>query len=80
MAKEREANLARDQYSEDLRKMGAHAIAVDKVKRKGADTFAVVAFFEKNPAEAPETLDVKQGKRLLHVPLVVRVQETFKPE
>ncbi|HEV7242762.1 MAG TPA: hypothetical protein VGQ36_26270 [Thermoanaerobaculia bacterium] len=80
MATEREANLAREQHSADLRKMGAHAIAVDEVKRKGAVTFAVIASFEKKPAEAPRTLEVKSGKRTVQVPLVVRVQEKFRLE
>jgi len=80
MATEREANLAREQYSDELRKKGAHALAVDEVKRKGAETFAVIAYFEKKPADAPATLEVKRGKKTLQVPLVVRVQEKFKPE
>lgn len=80
MATEREANLAREQHSDFLRKMGAHAIAVDEVKRKGSEAFAVIAFFEKKPEDTPETLEVKKGKGKVQVPLVVRIEEKFKPE
>ena len=80
MATEREANLAREEHSDSLRKLGAHAIAVDEVKRKGAETFGVIAYFEKKPKDAPKTLEVKSGKEMLKVPLVVRVAKKFKPE
>jgi hypothetical protein len=80
MATEREANLAREEHSDFLRKLGAHAIAVDEVKRKGAGTFAVIASFEKKPKEAPKTLEVRKGNRTLKVPLVVRVEEKYKLE
>lgn len=80
MASEREANLARDRYSDFLRGLGAHAIAVDEVKRGGEKTFAVIAFFEHKPSGAPRTLEVRSGKRTTAVPLVVRVSEKYRPE
>lgn len=80
MASEREANLGREQYSDFLRELGAHAIAVDEVSRKGEKTFAVVAYFEKKPQDAPPTLKVRSGKRTVEVPLAARVMERFKPE
>lgn len=80
MASEREANLARDEHSDFLRKLGAHAIAVDEIKRGGEKSFAVIASFEKEPDDAPAALKVKRGKRTLEVPLVVRVAEKFRPE
>ena len=80
MVSEKEANLAREQYSDFLRGLGAHAIAVDEVAHKGEKTFAVVAFFTKKPADVPGTLEVKSGKTTLAVPLVARVTEKFKPE
>lgn len=80
MASEREANLAREQHSDLLRSLGAHAIAVDEVRRKGEKTFAVIAFFEKKPDGVPSTLEVKSGKRSTEVPLVARVMEKFRPE
>ena len=80
MSGEKEANLARDQHSDYLRKLGAHAIAVDEVKRKGETDFAVVAYFEEKPDDVPPTLEVKAGKKTLAVPLIARVQEKFRPE
>jgi hypothetical protein len=80
MISEKEANLAREQYSNFLRDLGAHAIAVDEVKRQGQKTFAVVAFFTQQPDDVPATLEVKKGKTTLEVPLVARVIEKFKPE
>jgi hypothetical protein len=80
MTTEREANLARTQHADFLRQLGAHAIAVDEVKRKGDTDFAVIAFFEAKPDDVPRTLEVKSGKKTLEVPLVARVQEKFKPE
>ena len=80
MATEREANLAREQHSDALRKMGAHAISVDIVKQKGEETFAVIAFVEKKPDDAPKTLEVKRGNRTVKVPLAVRVAERYQPE
>jgi hypothetical protein len=80
MATEKEANLAREKHSDALRNLGAHAIAVDQVQRKGEKTFAVVAFFDEKPEKVPQKLTVKTGKKTLEVPLVARVSEKFKPE
>lgn len=80
MTTEREANLAREQHADFLRQLGAHAIAVDEVKRKGDTGFAVIAYFEEKPEGIPHTLEAKSGKKTLEVPLVARVQEKFKPE
>lgn len=80
MANEKEANLAREQYSDFLRNLGAHAIAVDEITRKGKKTFAVIAFFEKKPDELPNALEIKSGKRTVEIPLIGRVMEKYKPE
>jgi hypothetical protein len=80
MTSEHDAHAAREQHAEYLRRLGAHAIAVDEVKRKGNEGFGVIAFFEEKPKEIPRTLEVKRGKKKLEVPLVARVQEKFKPE
>ncbi len=77
----RYAEMARRQWSESLRKLGAHSIAVDQVKRGGVKTHAVVAFFEKEPPKTvPKSLEVTTGKKTVTVPLVVQVMEMFKPE
>ena len=80
MASEDEANLAREQHSDFLRNLGAHGITIDEVKRKGEKSFAVIALFEQQPDNVPETLEVNSGAKTLTVPLVARVTEKFKPE
>jgi hypothetical protein len=81
MASEREANIAREQFSQFLRDLGAHAIAVDEIKSGGRKSFAVVAYFAEKPAgDIPKSLEIKSGKKSLEVPLAVRVMEMFSPE
>lgn len=80
VATEKEANLAREQHSDSLRDLGAHAITIDEVTRGGVKTFAVIAMFEKKPKTAPKTLAVKKAKGTLDVPLVTRVSEKYRPE
>ena len=76
MASEKEAQRAREQYSDFLRRLGAHSIAVYELQRRGQKGFAVVAYFSEKPAEAvPETLELGSGKRKLAVPLVVEVMK-----
>ena len=80
MASERAAHRAREQHAEFLRQRGAHAIAVDEIRRGGKPTFGVVAYFERKPAGLPETLAVGRGKTRVTVPLAVRVTKRFRPE
>lgn len=80
MASEKEAHLAREKHSEYLRKLGAHAIAVDQVDDKADDGYGVIAMFEKNPPDVPKSLDVTVGKKQVSVPLKVQKAERFKPE
>jgi hypothetical protein len=80
MASEKAANLARARYAESLRRLGAHAIAVDTVRRQGKKTFGVVAYFERKPSGVPRALEVTSGGKRLAVPVATRVIERFKPE
>lgn len=80
MASEQQANRAREQHSDSLRELGAHAIAVDEINRGGRKTFAVVAFFEEKPGKIPTALEIRSGGRALEIPLVARVTERFRPE
>ena len=81
MASEKEANIARDKFSVELKELGAHAISVDEVERNGKKTFAVVAFFEKKAnADKRDSLELSVGKKKLNVPLVIRIEEQFKIE
>ena len=80
MATERDANLAREQHAEALRRLGAHAIAVDEVTRKGEKQFAVIAFFEAKPRRSRAPWKSRAARRRLEVPLVAASQAKFKPE
>ena len=74
MATEKEANKAREEHSDYLRKLGAHAILVDKVKRGKQDTFGVIAFCEEEPSgEVPNELEIESGGEKKKVPFAVRV-------
>ena len=78
MANEKEANLAREQHSDYLTDLGAHGITIDE--DEGANCFAVVALFEKKPADMPAKLTVRKGKKTVEVPLRARVAGKYKAE
>ncbi|MDT4897205.1 MAG: hypothetical protein QOH25_2282 [Acidobacteriota bacterium] len=81
MASEKEANLARTQYSDFLRELGAHSIGVDERKRQEEPGFAVIAFFDKRPSKTvPQTLKVRSGKQTIAVPLEVEIMKMPSPE
>lgn len=80
MANEKEANLAREQFSDYLRDLGAHGLTVDEIKRKGQKSFALIAYFEEPPETLPKQLEIKKGKGICEVPLIARVMERFRPE
>jgi hypothetical protein len=80
MASEKEAESARREHSEFLRRKGAHAVSVEEVSRGGEKTFRVVAFFEREPGDVPDSLKIGSGKKEREVPLVARVAERFQPE
>ena len=81
MASEKEANRARAQHSDYLRRLGAHSIAVYEIKSRGEKCFAVIAYFAQKPAgPIPETLEVTSGKRKLTVPLVAQIMKMPSPE
>jgi hypothetical protein len=70
MATEAEAHRAREQHSDYLKDSGAHAIAVDRTQRGGADTFGVIAFYEKEPdVPLPDSLEIEQDGKSKSVPL-----------
>ena len=81
MATEKEAHQAREKHSDYLRSSGAHAIAVDKIKRAGEDTFGVIAFYEKKPSDpVPDSLEIEQGGDKKSVPLAIRITSRATPE
>ena len=66
----RDANKAREKHADYLQKdLGAHSILVDKVRDKGKDTFAVIAFYDSLPNDAPRTLEIESEGRVKKVPL-----------
>jgi hypothetical protein len=80
MATEKEASKAREVHSDFLRELGAHAIAVDLLKR-GGKSFGVVAVVEKEPSEpVPDSLEIKSGKKTVEVPLTLLVSPKARLE
>jgi hypothetical protein len=78
---ERDAHLARELFSGELVKNGAHAIGVEPGTAHGHDGFVVVAYVP--PAfsgRLPAALDIPAERGGVKVPLVTRRQERFKPE
>jgi hypothetical protein len=77
---EKQANEARIQHSEFLRKGGVHAISVDEIEHKGSKTYAVIAMTEKKSTDLPKDLEIKSGKVIVKVPLIVKTTPKFKLE
>lgn len=70
MATLEEAHEAREQHSDYLQQVGAHAIGVDTIDREGAQTFAVIAYFESEPnSSIPDTLEIDHEGTRKRVPL-----------
>ncbi len=81
MATLAEAEQARREHAEKLRRLGAWGVTVDEVKRGATTTFAVVALFETKPqTPVPRALQTSKRGVTTTVPLVVRVQERFRPQ
>jgi len=74
MATEEEAHQAREEHSDYLRESGAHAIAVDKLKRDGENSFGVIAYYEVEPPDPlPNSLEIEQDGRKKSVPLTTMI-------
>jgi hypothetical protein len=81
MVSEKTANKARELFSDQLFRSGAHGVAVDKVNIEGLETFALIAMVSpSHKLTLPATVSVTVGKKLLSVPVVVRKTPSFKPE
>jgi hypothetical protein len=79
MATLSQANRARELHADDLRKRGAHGLAVEDGKRYRKTGHVVVAFVNSGTT-LPKTLEVKpvgRGKTI-EVPLVTVTAERFK--
>jgi hypothetical protein len=80
MATEKQANLAREEHSDLLAGLGAHAISVDENEDQGKKGYVVTAFVKEKTHKIPESLEIKSGKKTISVPVVVKVAENFKLE
>ena len=73
-----EAESARNQHAERLRKMGAHGIEV-RERKKG--DFAVVAQFKTKPPQGvPESLQITHRGVVTTVPLQKEIKEEYRLE
>jgi hypothetical protein len=71
MATLEEAHEAREQHSDYLQQVGAHAIGVDEIDREGSQSFGVIAYFESEPSETiPDTLQIDHQGTTKCVPLM----------
>jgi hypothetical protein len=77
---EKQANEARNQHTDFLRKEGVHAITVDEIEHNGSRTFAVIAMSEKKSPDLPKDLEIKSGKATIKVPLIIKISPKFKLE
>jgi hypothetical protein len=78
MSNEKQAELARKQHSESLRRKGAHAISVEQVPVGGRKQFAIVASFGRKPKKKlPSSLKVRTRSGEVKIPLVARQEEQF---
>ena len=75
-----QANKAREDHSDFLRKIGAHSIGVDQVEIKGKKTFAVVAHLTELKKGMPEFLEIEWKNATKKVPLVAKLSDQFKPQ
>ena len=74
MATEADAHEAREQYSQYLIELGAHAITVDTITRAGKDSFGVIAYYESEPPEAvPAALEIEREGKTETVPVEFRI-------
>jgi hypothetical protein len=80
-ASEAKANAARDAFSKELARKGAHAIGVEPGQAHGHAGFVVVAYVpDEFSGSLPESLEVPKELGGGSVPVVLRRQEPFKPE
>jgi hypothetical protein len=79
MAKLRDAEAARTQHAESLRKLGAHAIEVAQVGKKS--NYEVIAHFAKDPPKTvPTQLQVKNAGKTANVRLQAKKSPRFTLE
>ena len=81
MASEKQANKARELYSNFLVKRGAHAIGVANGQRYGKQGFVIVAHVPPHTShKIPSKLKGELDGKLVEVDVVMEVSEPFVPE
>jgi len=81
MASEKQANKARDLYSDLLVKCGAHAIGVTDGQPYGKHGFVVVAHVAPHTShKIPKKLKGELDGKLFEVDVVTKASEPFAPE
>ncbi len=77
----KDAEAARALHAERLRRLGAHAIIVKQVKRKGRKTFVVLALFERViPRGLIKRLPIERRGKPITVELVAKASPLFHPD
>lgn len=76
----KEANKAREEHSNYLQELGAHAIVVEKVEDKGGETFGITAYCESLPEEPPKTLEIEYKGERKEIPLKVEISQMAELE
>ena len=76
-----EANNARQKHADDLAKVGAHAVGVEKGEAYSQPGWVVVAYTQPGAAVAlPDTLTINHQGHDVEVPLVVQTAEPFEAQ
>lgn len=79
MATEKQAKLAREQYSNYLSKNGAHAIAVDYLNNDVSNGFVIIAFVEDDKSTLPKEVEIELKGKITKVPVITEQSPKFKP-
>jgi hypothetical protein len=78
LANLKQAELAREQFSDELARCGAHAVGVERQSDRGG--WAVIAFVAPSAKfNGPANLMARHDSRTVPVPVIVRREETFSP-
>lgn len=78
MASLRQAEAARSAHAEELRRLGAHSIGVERIVEMGKQTFVVVAVFDKHvPPRLPRALDTNLNGRPVRISLIGKIAPPF---
>ncbi|QPC91715.1 hypothetical protein [Mesorhizobium sp. INR15] len=81
MATLSQANSARAEHADDLGKIGAHAIGVEKGESFGRQGWVVVVYVEPGTVhDLPAALTTEHEGKAVDVPVVVKDSEPFEAQ